>query len=287
MHHLLIIGRPGDDWARRLRQLTAAHVDIDAERLPSAGIRTFQQNPADLIVITDTRGGERVEILANAIRQRPLGQLVPLLLVCPLPEGDATSDKIAALDLVDWLPPDITSTSLVEIIEDALDVDLRAKDAPLADVDSRTEGDPSPPAHRPQKAGDGSASYFGGDVVLEPVDEPPSQRRIKRRDLFRSPTSRIDPSDDRVSAEDIERKLKAVRHDDYYTILELRRGAESQPVREAFHRLYDRFDPDALDFQLLRQYQDEVAEIRDALQDAFAVLGDPELRRAYREHTLR
>ncbi len=285
MHRLIIIGRPGDDWARRLRPLVADEVDVESARLPSAGIRSFQQNPADLILIVDDQGGSRVEILANAIRQRPLGQLVPLLLVCPLGEGDGVDDKIAELDLVDWLPPDTPPPSLLDIIEAALDADLRRSVDAQSSTDD-VQGD-STIAEKPDQAPDGSASYFGGDVVLEPIDEPTSHRRIDRGSLFRSPTTRVGDGADAVSAEEIERKLKAVRHDDYYTILEVRRGAESQPVREAFHRLYARFDPDSLPFQLLRQYQDEIAEIRDALEDAFAVLGDPDLRRAYREHTLR
>ena len=90
-----------------------------------------------------------------------------------------------------------------------------------------------------------------------------------------------------LMADDIRRKLKAVRHEDYYAILEIRRGAESQTVREAFHRLTALYDPAHLEFEVAHKFQDELDEIRDALEDAFAVLGDPELREPYLKSTVK
>jgi DnaJ-class molecular chaperone len=92
---------------------------------------------------------------------------------------------------------------------------------------------------------------------------------------------------DRVDQETIKRKLRAVRHEDYYAILELRRGAEGAVVREAFHRLYRRFDSREIDFELAHRFEEELGELRDALEDAWAVLGDSKLRESYLEYTTR
>ena len=88
-----------------------------------------------------------------------------------------------------------------------------------------------------------------------------------------------------VSEEILLRKLKEVRHEDYFTILEIRRGAEGAVIRQAYQRMIGRYDPDRLDFELVHRHYQALSEIRDALEDAWAVLGDPELRRRYMAHS--
>lgn len=281
MFRLLIIGGPADDWAERLGKVVGDQVDIESARLPSAGIRQFESTPADLVVIADNRGGSRIEILARALRQRPLGQLVPLLFIGPLPEEESVEDKINDLDLVGWLPVKTSATDVVAEVEEALGAEIREDETAQEPVS------PENTAATPDAGEHGSASYFDGDVVLEPVDEAATPQRVDRNSIFRSPSGQSSKAEQSVDADGIERKLKAVRHEDYYVILEVRRGAESQTVREAFHRLYARFDPESLDFRLVRQFQDEIDEIRDALEDAFAVLGDPDLRQSYLQHTVK
>tara|TARA_B100000686_G_C16129100_1_gene636422 strand:+ start:361 stop:600 length:240 start_codon:yes stop_codon:yes gene_type:complete len=72
-----------------------------------------------------------------------------------------------------------------------------------------------------------------------------------------------------------------VRHEDYYTILEVRRGAETPVIKDAYMRMAALYDGARLDFAILHQCHQELAEIRDALEDAWAVLGDNDLRRLY------
>lgn len=281
MIRLLIIGRPADDWAQRLHREVGQGLDVDTARLPSAGIRQFEATPADLIIVADDRGGSRVETLARAIRKRPLGGLVPLMMICPLPDDGDVAARVRALDLVGWHPPEVEPADLVRSIEEALDIDP----GQLAEEIDSSEQVVAPDSA--EGSDEGGASYFDGHVVLEPLDEPGSpSRRIAKSAIFRGPSS---PSadDEGLSADEISRTLKAVRHEDYYAILRLRRGAETQTVRQAFHRLYERFDPEVINFELVRRFQDELDEIRDALEDAFAVLGDPDLREVYLQHTLK
>lgn len=274
-HCLLIIGQPAQDWAAKLDAIVGDDVEIGAARLPSAGIRQFESTPPDLLIIADSEGGSRVEILARALRKRPLGQLVPLFLLCPRPGDGSAQNVIDELDVVQWLPVDTGADALITHIESTLGDDLRRKANPAEDVTT---------ASAPIEKEDGTVSYLDGEVVLEPVDEP-AHHRVERSTIFRS-TEAGDADGQSVSVDEIKRKLKAARHEDYYVILEVRRGAEGQTIREAFHRLAARFDPESLDFRLVRQLQDELDEIRDALEDAFAVLGDPQLRQSYLQHTV-
>ena len=288
MIRVLLIGRPSGTWAERLKD-AAPGIEVDAARLPSAGIRQFEETPADLIIIVDDVGGQRVETLVQAIRRRPLGQLVGMMLICPLPAGDVGARE-AELDLAAWLPPDVTPMQVLGRISEALDVDSEELRQTLVDP-ARRAAVATPVAaeerreEESREEASAQAAYFDGQVVLEPIDEPRKPRAMPRSSIFRSSMPPLDAGP--LMADDIRRKLKAVRHEDYYAILEIRRGAESQTVREAFHRLTALYDPAHLEFEVAHKFQDELDEIRDALEDAFAVLGDPELREPYLKSTVK
>lgn len=279
MVRLLIIGRPARELADDIDASTCEAVAVEAARRPAAGVRHFESTPADLIVVTDDADTDRVQSLADAIRQRPLGKLVPMIAVAP---ADDTGDRIRQLELVDWHGPDTPTATIVATIEEALETSIR--DDQSASGDAATTRQTDDPVAPEAAAPDGSASYLDGDVVLEPVDEPDRPRRLDRDSLF-DDDGPAAPDGSDVTADELDRKLETVRHDDYYAILEVRRGAESQSVRDAFHRLYNRYDPDSMRFDLVRDRREAIDEIRDALEDAFAVLGDPELRRRYLDHT--
>lgn len=283
---LLIIGRPAQEWADALRLVTTL-VEIDTARLPSAGIRQFEETPADLIVIADQKGSPRVETLARAIRNRPLGELTPILMLAPLPPEGSVEERLQSLDLLQWLPPETPPEEILLAIEESFDLQLRADSSPPGLTESTTSGEQDQAPLPPDKEDyHGRASYFDGALVLEPLDDlGPTTRSVPRSSIFRGTTT--DTSPGALSAEELKRKLKAVRHEDYYAILELRRGAEGQQVREAFHRLQTRFHPSSLPFELVHKFQDELDEILDAFEDAFAVLGDPDLRGPYLRHTVK
>jgi hypothetical protein len=273
MVRVLLIGRKAAAFGERIAERASEALELDLARLPAAGLRQFESTPPDALVIIDASSAERAATMVAAVRERPIGQLIPVIVIAP-PAGHDEADQVDA-----WLSPQTPPEKLLADLEEALGVELQAVEGAAAGVaNSPTEPvDTSSPSSQPDQP-----SYF-----IEEIDEADGPRRLRRDAIFSSPSGgRARPEDgDHLGEEAIRRKLKAVRHEDYYAILELRRGAEGAVVREAFHRLYRRYDPEELDFELVHRLQDELAEIRDAFEDAWAVLGDPKLRKAYLEHT--
>lgn len=298
MLRILIIGRESAAWADRLEARGGDQLELDTARLPAAGLRQFEATPPDALVVVDTSSSRRTATLIAAIRERPIGQLIPVIAIAP-PPGDEDAAEVDA-----WLSPHTDVDGLAGALEESLGVELApSQDAgaehgsldeatrPRSGRDdgqgypSREQTTPSP-SHPGGSGGADSPAYFIEEID-EPFDKP---RRLKRESIFGSRAGRPheQPSEQaRVDEEAVKRKLRAVRHEDYYAILELRRGAEGAVVREAFHRLVRRFDAREIDFEVARRFEDELAEIHDALEDAWAVLGDPKLREAYLKHTTR
>ncbi len=270
MARLLLIGGPAPTWAQELESVAGEQLELLACRLPSEGIRHFQQSPPDLVLIVDTKGGDRVQVLARALLDRPLGTLVPIAIHAPAPNDKDAARK--ALGLACWFDPSTTAQEVHATVCELLHLDDEV--APLE------------PEHQDRE----TTSYLDGELVLESV-EPQKQPSSGNADSLPTPP-RISPSaaatkePRAVDRQELERLLKAVRHDDYYTILDIRRGADSQRIRQAYQARQSRFDPQQLPFELSHTYQDELDEIADALDDAYAVLGDPDLRRDYLEAIL-
>ncbi|QDG53735.1 J domain-containing protein [Persicimonas caeni] len=299
MIRILLIGRQAAAWSERLERRAGDDFEFDTARLPAAGLRQFEATPPDALVVIDSASTKRAATLIAAVRERPLGQLIPVIAIAP-PPGEAEHAEVDA-----WLSPNAPVERLVDALEECLGVEFGQADSPRDSSDSNGGpwrektpardapksfwGDKTPAKQAPEplKSTNEMPQYFIEEIDDEPFDQP---RRLDRSSIFSSPSRRGQerPSEQaRVDQEAVERKLKAVRHEDYYAILEIRRGAEGTVVREAFHRLYRRFDPREMDFEVAHRMEDEIGEIRDALEDAWAVLGDPTLRQAYLEHTTR
>ncbi|MFW5968571.1 MAG: hypothetical protein ACOCV2_13690 [Persicimonas sp.] len=297
MIRVLIIGREGASWAEGLAEYAGEEIELDHARLPAAGLRQLEKTPPDALVVVET-AADRAHKLVAAVRERPVGQLIPIAIVAP-PPTDQEAERVEA-----WLSPDTPLEQLVDMLEEALEVGL------ASEADEATPAPPKPPRERtskekptpslPKPRSRASTSGAGDEEAPEDApaeepayyieeieDEPQGSQQVRRDSLFSTPRSsrESEAGRDGVDREEIERKLKAVRHEDYFSILEVRRGADSTVIREAFHRLTRRFDADRVDFELAHQLEDELAEIQDALEDAWAVLGDPKLREAYLEHT--
>lgn len=293
MIRILCIGREAPARATSLGARLGAEFALEAATMPAAGLRQFEATPPDAVVILDATA-VRAATLARAIRERPLGQLIPLLIVAPPP---ADADRSIADH---WLDIDPSDAAIGAAVLQALD--LPAPPAPHVPPPAEPLGashPSSPPAYFIQEIDSSDASG-----LFDAFDHPAPQaddlrlrdtafsrpRSLSHASIFPSSGSRLhdlNAVQGAVDATAIKQKLQAVRHRDYYEILGVGRGAEGALVREAFHRLYLQFDPDQLTFSLAQQYDAQLAEIRDALEDAWAVLGDPVLRDAYLEHLLR
>lgn len=300
---LLLVGRPATSLSERLNQLTQGAITLDVARLPAEAIRRFEEVPPDAILVCDEAGGGRVSTLVKAIKHRPLGQLVPLILICPQPASQEDAQALAReLELHAWLDPEVSAQELCRVLAAELEVAYEAlvpesqRVSPMAAHQSQDE---------PARSSSTSDAFEAG-YIIEPLDEPPAdpadelaqsdpQDRPTHHALHLAPTSPVAALDraqlfpvrahqrqsGKVTIDVIRRKLKDVRHEDYYTILEVRRGVDGPMVRQAYQTLMSRFDPETLDFELSRRFFHELAEIRDAFDDAYAVLGDPTLREGY------
>lgn len=147
-----------------------------------------------------------------------------------------------------WESPEISSENLRLLIAQTLGVQIGAKSTPLIQTSSHQ-------GYRIEEISD----TRGGSIEIE----------------------------EELGAEEIRRMLRKVRHEDYFTILGVRRSVGNEQVQVAYSKLSYRFDPTKVEFDLRRSFQEELAEIVDALEDAWAVLGDHVLRETYIESTTR
>ena len=100
------------------------------------------------------------------------------------------------------------------------------------------------------------------------------------------PTPRFDPARNPMQApaptpDVIIRKLRQTRHEDYFTVLEVRKGSDPRAIEHSYERLRQRFDPAHIARPVSDRLHVELAEICDTLDDAFAVLSDTSLREGY------
>jgi hypothetical protein len=301
MIRVLIIGREAATWGERLQRRVGDELELDTARLPAAGLRQFEATPPDALVVIDSASTKRAATLVAAVRERPIGQLIPMLVIAPPP----TEEDQAEVDA--WLSPNSDVARLAAALEECLGVELSSAPAPKAPTRPESGGSSMFPAPdqpqsshsapnqlEPNQPKPDPPAYFIEEIddgPNRPQDQPQNQpRRLGRDSIFSRSSPRAHERQDdqaRVDEEAVKRKLRAVRHEDYYAILEVRRGAEGAVVREAFHRLYRRFDSREIDFEVAHRMEEELGELRDALEDAWAVLGDPKLREAYLEHTTR
>lgn len=298
MIQVLLIGRDAAAWASALGARAGAGFGFETAALPAAGLRHLEASPPDALVIVESGTARRAATLARAIRERPLGQLIPILVVGPDPDEDARREVDT------WLAPAEGEAPLWRALQECLGLDTAP--SPGGFIDQRTptvpfmaEPDPGAPAYYIEPIDAPSPPHSARPVPpwerSETPDPPPEApwnqpHALDHGSIFPSSGSRLHDlgaTPPGVDGRAIEQKLQAVRHKDYYAILEIRQGSETEVVREAYQRLNQRFDPDEVEFRLAHRFEAELAEIRDALEDAWAVLGDPGLREAYLSQALR
>lgn len=82
----------------------------------------------------------------------------------------------------------------------------------------------------------------------------------------------------------LEERLRLVREADYFEVLGLTRDANAADVRRAHRELKEAFSDDAVEASVRGARGLELREIRDALDDAAALLEEDDLRLAYLAH---
>ena len=155
MIRVLLMGREAPAWSPTLGELAEpAALELEAARLPAEGIRRFEATPPDAVVILDEQGGARSRTLLQALQTRPLGRLVPLLLISPAPGSHDEPEAVAAeLSIHAWRPVETSARELLVLLARVLEV-------PAADL--LTPG-PTPPAHPGQRQ--------EGGFLIEPLED--------------------------------------------------------------------------------------------------------------------
>ena len=82
-----------------------------------------------------------------------------------------------------------------------------------------------------------------------------------------------------LSAADIEQKQREVRHETYFKVLGVSPHATNSEIAAAFTAQWRRFEAQPA----VGELEEALAEVRDGLEDAYAVLGNDRLRAAYAE----
>ena len=82
----------------------------------------------------------------------------------------------------------------------------------------------------------------------------------------------------------LEERLRLVREADYFEVLGLTRDANAADVRRAQRELQAAFSDAAVEAGVIAERAADLSEIRDALEDAAALLGEDDLRLAYLAH---
>ncbi len=106
---------------------------------------------------------------------------------------------------------------------------------------------------------------------------------IATQELLVGGPRRPSSTDTTLTESAITRKLRQVRHQSYFDVLDVSVDVSAADLRAAYKDLTQIFDPLRVPAELDQRFAGELAEIRDALEDALAVLGSHELRAAYSE----
>jgi DnaJ-domain-containing protein 1 len=216
MVQVLIIGRDAEGWKRSLE--TWSGLSVEAVSLPSAGIRTFEKRSPDIVIVAEPPGSTKAEPIIEAIRDRPLGQLVPLIWVAP---ADAGGPEVEATSKVS---PNVSPAQLVEELERHLEVQLGREPGSTAgglagestaatppsgpstgsvEVDRSAARQPGgtdePTANRTSPPGASTAARESSRAS-EPAREPVEGRDYVVEPIDDTPTTEADaPSDDPTS----------------------------------------------------------------------------------------
>lgn len=219
MIRVLVIGTQAGVWCARLGAV-APSAEFEAARLPAAAIREFERSPADAVILCGEGASGRLAGVLEALRERPLGRLVPCLAL-----------GVDGLDVDAEASDDANPADVVMLLAELL-------------------------GFEPDEIARGSTAAV---THAEAGDEAP------------------------LSETRIERKLRQVRHETYFEVLEVTFDVAAADLRGAFARLWAVFDARSVPAELDHRFSDELAEVRDGLEDAFAVLSNEKLRAAYSE----
>jgi hypothetical protein len=128
-------------------------------------------------------------------------------------------------------------------------------------------------------------------VTLNKVLQSPASAPSKASSLLNTAITASEPkhglnSSHDVLVKDIITKHQLVVEGDYFSLLELDLDSTAEQVPQAYQRLKEHFDPDRLPLGITEVYGEMLVDILEVLEEAYKVLKQEDLRRAYRETLL-
>jgi len=255
------------DDARFLTELAATDeaVVLIHTRRPAETIRRFESEPPDVVVIELSARPDQDALLIDAICERPLGTLVPIFVVDRRGEAShhplTTPEGAREAGAERFFPVGSPSSAIVAAAAQAMGVALAHDVAPR------------PPAPPPV--------WSSSRLPAVPA------RPAARSEGLAAPDEPWPAESGGVSAESIRRKVRQARHEDYFALLEIRKSADPSQIEEAYRQMRIRFDPNRLPRSIADRHFAELSELIDAIDDAYGVLGDEPLRKAYLAAVLR
>lgn len=320
---VLLVGLP-DQLTEALMELAQDNlnlVTVGASR-PAAAVRRFDAMSPDAVAIGIGEVPEQAALLSEAIRGRPLGALVPVIMIdlgqapphaltTPSGAAEAGADQFFA----PGTPAPVLLTALAHLMDIELPLPVLAQQVAREGGDGFTQGkegqatnltadfatvaqqlsDNPGDAHHDAGEGHGGGATVvrvTGDPVVHHATAAPPHDDFTGQGRPWSATPRVPRSVNlrqmggsgrmgAVTPEVIRRKLRQARHEDYYTLMDVRKGVDELQIEQAYRRLRGRFEPTRLPRPLADRHFHELQEICDALDDAFAVLAAGDLREAY------
>lgn len=310
----MLIGLP-PDLAAQIAQLRPPSVEITVTDRPGEAMRRFDAESPDVVILGVGPQPEQSALLLQALRDRPLGALVPVALVDSgqSPQHPLTTPAGASEAGADrYFTPGTPATQLLHGVAELVGMEFKLPGLPQSAAPrtapeislARPEEPISQETPTRKVRNPGSIAPEGGPEEFQPADRSDRMRPSHPWD----PQARVEPyqphslqtpspdaysprytprpssaamAPQEVTAELIRLKLRQVRHEDYFSILDLRKSAEVHQIEQSFQALRRRFEPSRLPAQLADRYHNELREICEALEDGFAVLGSPELRDGY------
>jgi hypothetical protein len=242
---MLIIGPLDEETVRDLNSSGWDGFKIRHENLPTAGMRAYKSMTPDVVLFTYGEVKRSMK-LAEAVRDQPMGDFVELFIqVAP---DRIPSDRDTSLN---FFTPNHHISELKTAIFQELGIDSPTPEA-------STDPTQQLPTVGSEDSDTGHLEDLSGASEME--------------------LSRIE---EKVTEGEIQNKYHSVQHENYFRILEISSDTSDTDARHMYEILSRRYDPENLDPRLVDKCEDQLRKIQDGLEDAWAVLGDKQLREEY------
>ena len=273
-----------DDSTHRELFLEATSFNISLERSTDPGwlFIEFDKSPYDGVLLFLEEHETESLVACKSLRKHTMGSLVPIVMVGSEHSRIQNTEQAIGAGADQFCPASMSAKEILMTFGNLLNLahDFEAEEQP-------------PPLTAPEylwlpgkepDQSDQDRSFAEADSLGTPPSEQIEGAFEEQEERYgadgaprRVPAAFIP----KVTSELLKRKLRAVRHEDYFAILEVRKGATARELKDGVDRLRRQYDPNNIAAPLCDRYLLEIREILDTIEDAWAVLSDVKLKKQY------